>query len=137
MAEYNDYFTKAANSLLGAESELAHSRYDNSVNRAYYASFQAAIAALIAADVLVQAEGGGIISHRAVHRQFAGILVQHRRLYPSRSRNVLQDLLRGRIVADYHSNFVSSTRATRVLHQSQIFVSEIQTRLKMLPGETI
>jgi len=40
------YLAKAEESLVGAASELAHGRYNNSVNRAYYACFQAAIAAL-------------------------------------------------------------------------------------------
>ena len=46
MSEPSVYLAKAEESLLGAASELAQGRYNNSVNRAYYACFQAAIAAL-------------------------------------------------------------------------------------------
>jgi uncharacterized protein (UPF0332 family) len=41
------YLDKAIESLTGAESELANGKYNNATNRAYYAAFQAAIAALL------------------------------------------------------------------------------------------
>jgi len=40
------FLAKAGESLAGATSELANGRYNNTANRAYYSSFQAAIAAL-------------------------------------------------------------------------------------------
>src|SRR5256885_9742308 len=46
MSEPSVCLAKAEESLVGAASELAHGRYNNSVNRAYYACFQAAIAVL-------------------------------------------------------------------------------------------
>lgn len=45
------YLDKAIESLAGAESEYANKRYNNCANRCYYAMFQAAIAALIAAGI--------------------------------------------------------------------------------------
>ncbi len=51
MSEPSVYLAKAEESLVGAASELAHGRYNNSVNRAYYACFQAAIAALQHASI--------------------------------------------------------------------------------------
>lgn len=130
MTTFNDYLQKAKQSLQGAESEFARSRFDNATNRAYYACFQAAVAALLAADVPVQTEGGGVTSHQSVHSHFAGLLVQRRKLYSSHLRNVLQDLLRDRTIADYHSLSVSATRANRALQLSQNFVSEIEAHLQ-------
>src|SRR5205823_6359850 len=46
IAEFGNRPDKALESLAGAESELANGRYNNAANRAYYACFQAAIAAL-------------------------------------------------------------------------------------------
>jgi hypothetical protein len=43
------FLDKARESLAGAESEFVNRRYNNSANRSYYAVFQAAIHALIAA----------------------------------------------------------------------------------------
>jgi uncharacterized protein (UPF0332 family) len=130
MSEFDDYLTKSRYSLQGAESEFAQARFDNAVNRAYYACFQAAIAALLAADVSVQTAGSGVTSHQNVHRYFAGFLIQRRKLYPSHLRNVLQDLLRDRTIADYHAISVSTKKADRVLRLSQTFVNEIEARVK-------
>ena len=47
MSETQDYFATAQESLAGAESELAHRRFNNCVRSAYYACFQAAIVALL------------------------------------------------------------------------------------------
>jgi len=45
------FLVRARESLLGAESEFVNGRYNNVANRAYYACFQAAIAALVLADI--------------------------------------------------------------------------------------
>lgn len=130
------YLSKAKQSLRGAASELQQERYDNVANRAYYACFQAAVAALIAAAAPVHTESGGIISHQAIHSEFAGLLIQRRKLYPTSLRNVLQDLLRERIIADYRAVAISSARAARVLRLCQTFVAEIESRLQVTLGET-
>ena len=45
------YLWKALASLAGAELELASDFFNNAVNRAYYACYQAAVAALVADGV--------------------------------------------------------------------------------------
>jgi uncharacterized protein (UPF0332 family) len=40
------YLAKAEESVLGAENEFVHGRYNNTASRCYYACFQAAICAL-------------------------------------------------------------------------------------------
>ena len=45
------FLNKAVESLIGAESEFSNRRYNNTANRAYYACFQAAIAALQRAGI--------------------------------------------------------------------------------------
>jgi hypothetical protein len=42
-----DHLAKAPESLPGAESQLAHHRFNNAARDAYYTCFQAAIAALL------------------------------------------------------------------------------------------
>ncbi|HRJ40336.1 MAG: HEPN domain-containing protein [Caldilineaceae bacterium] len=123
--ERDGFHFKARQSLQGAESELAQQRFDNAINRAYYAAFQSAIVALMDAGISVHAETGGILSHQAVHSNFANLLIHRRKLYPSRFRNVLQDLLRDRIIADYRSVSTSSVRATRAVQQCRTFIDEI------------
>jgi uncharacterized protein (UPF0332 family) len=130
MAQRDGYLPKAKQSLQGAESELAQARFDNAVNRAYYACFQAAVDALIAANVSVQTETGGVISHKQIHSNFAELLIRRRKVYSSQLRNVLQDLLRDRILADYRTAPISSNKAARAVRQAQLFVGEIATRLQ-------
>ena len=45
------FLDRARESLVGAESEFVNHRYNNSANRSYYAVFQAAIYALLAAGI--------------------------------------------------------------------------------------
>ena len=130
MTKQDSYLPKARQSLQGAESELAQERFDNAVNRAYYACFQAAVDALITAGVSVQTDSGGVISHKQIHSNFSELLIRRRKLYSSQFRNVLQDLLRDRILADYHSAPLSSAKAARAVRQSRLFVNEIMSRLQ-------
>jgi len=130
MSNVEGYLTKAHESLRGAESEHIAERPNNAVNRAYYAAFQAAVAALLDAGIPVQRGQGGLVSHQAVHSQFAGILVSRRKLYPANLRSVLQDLLRERIIADYRPVNVSHARATRALRRAQGFLAAVTARLQ-------
>jgi len=130
VVKQDSYLPKARQSLQGAEAELAQERFDNAVNRAYYACFQAAVAALIAAGVAVQTDVGGVISHKQIHSNFSELLIRRRKLYSSPLRNVLQDLLRDRILADYHVAPLSSLRAVRAVRQSRLFVNEIVSQLQ-------
>ena len=79
------YLAKAGESLAGAESELANSRYNNTANRAYYACFQAAVVALIQAGIGPSA--GGRWVYDAVQAQFIGELINRRHRYPADLRD--------------------------------------------------
>jgi hypothetical protein len=74
------FLEKAVESLTGAESEALNGRYNNSANRSYYATFQAAIAALILAGT--RPPGGADWGHGYVAAQFDG-LINRRKLYPT------------------------------------------------------
>src|SRR3712207_2798818 len=92
------HLTKARESLLGAESEFANGRYNNAANRAYYACFQAAVAALLRAGIRPR---GDQWSHAFVPAQFDGQLIYRRKLYPTELRNVLERAYALRQKADY------------------------------------
>src|SRR5207253_2484259 len=92
------FLDKAEESLLGARSEHANRRYSNSANRAYYAAFQAAIAALIRAGIPPPRDHWG---HEYVRSAFAGQLINRRKLYPAGLRSVLSDNHELRLIADY------------------------------------
>lgn len=125
MSEVSDVFLdKAQESLMGAASEFGNGRYNNAANRAYYACFQAAIAALDLADLRPPGERTAW-GHGFVQAQFAGVLINRRKLYPAAFRDVLSHLQRVRDQADYEIADVSQTQASRVLSRARAFVGAV------------
>lgn len=125
MSEISDAFlAKARESLAGAASEIANGRYNNGANRAYYAAFQAAIAALDLAGVH-RGRDSSIWDHGWVQAQFAGVLIGRRKLYPGGLRDVLSRAQHLRNQADYERPDVSHTQATRILARVQTLVDAV------------
>ncbi len=121
------FLTKARESLAGAQSEFANSRYNNCANRCYYACFQAAIHALQQAGIQpgnVQAQWG----HDFVQAQFVGMLINRRKNYSANLRDVLARALALRRTADYRNDVVSQTQAQRILRSTQEFLSAINSQ---------
>lgn len=121
------FLSKAEESLAGAESELDNGRYNNCANRCYYACFQAAVHALVTAGIRPPGSSGQW-SHAFVPAQFDGQLVNRRKLYPTELRNVLARGYLLRQTADYRSDLVTLTEATRALRRARTFVATIQAR---------
>lgn len=122
------YLDKAIESLVGAESEYANQRFNNCANRCYYAMFQAAIAALIAAGIRpagVRAQW----DHEFVQARFAGVLVKRRKLYPSDLVSSFAPTQRVRLTADYDPISVGKRGAERVLESARKLVTAVQERL--------
>jgi uncharacterized protein (UPF0332 family) len=97
--EARAYMAKAAESLASAQTDFTAARYNSCANRAYYACFQAAIAALLSAGVQ-PANPRGEWSHEFVQSQFNGLLINRRKLYPVSLRRVLRDTMEVREKAD-------------------------------------
>jgi uncharacterized protein (UPF0332 family) len=121
------FLIKALESLSGADSERVNRRYNNCANRCYYAAFQAAIAALLTADIRPSA---GQWSHTFVQGQFAGQLIRRRKLYAAALRDTLSRLQKLRHEADYATYQVTETEATRAFRRSQTFVVAIQEAIR-------
>jgi uncharacterized protein (UPF0332 family) len=121
------FLEKAQASLAGAESEAANARYDNCANRAYYACFQAAVAALLSAGIQ-PANLQGHLSHASVPAQFVGQLINRRKLYPAALRDTLPRTYQLRQAADYTDDFVSETQAVRALRRARDFVQAVLER---------
>ncbi|HUG16708.1 MAG TPA: HEPN domain-containing protein [Thermomicrobiales bacterium] len=118
---------KAEENLASAQSELANGRDNACANRAFYACFQAAVAALMEAGIPRQ---GDEWSHGYVQSQFAGQFITRRKLYPLSMRDVLPQLATLRIIADYRFVLVSQRNARRAVEHASLFVGTIQARLK-------
>jgi uncharacterized protein (UPF0332 family) len=119
------FLEKALESLAGAESEAVNGRYNNAANRAYYASFQAAIAALMMAGT--RPPGGGTTwDHGYVAAQFDH-LINRRKLYPTVHRGVIARIRDLRRRADYTDSSVTQTETNRALQRTKSLVTAVQT----------
>jgi uncharacterized protein (UPF0332 family) len=122
------YLDKAIESLVGAESEYANRRYNNCANRCYYAVFQAAIAALIAAGI--QPAGARVQwEHEFVQARFAGVLIKQRKLYQADLAPLFAQVQRARLAADYRPASIGSAEAERVLRKARTIVFAVQEKL--------
>jgi uncharacterized protein (UPF0332 family) len=126
-SEAQAWLTKSERSLAGAISEHANGRYDNSVNRCYYACFQAAIAALLRVQVRSTNPDVGW-GHGYVQSQFNEQLIRRRKAYPAELADTLTRLMILRRTADYHMEPVSESQARRALRRAREFVAIIQAR---------
>jgi uncharacterized protein (UPF0332 family) len=119
------FLDKAQEGLAGAQSEFVNGRYNNCANRCYYACFQAAIHALEQAGIQptsTPARWG----HDFVQAQFAGQLVNRRKLYPRELHEALVRNYGLRQVADYQRDLLSETQARRALRRTREFLATIQ-----------
>jgi len=119
------YLTKAQESLTGAESELTNGRYNNSANRAYYACYQAAVAALLGEGMQ---PSGDRWTHEVVPGLFDGVLINRRKLYASDLRGALDRHHILRLRADYGIQLVNEVEMTRMLRRTRAFVAAVQVR---------
>ena len=129
MVERDIYLTKALESLQGAESEFVNERFNNSANRAYYACFQGAIAALQHEGIKPR-RAGGEWGHAFVQAAFAGQLIKRRKRYPAALKGVLSKNEDLRRKADYTTIMVSEKTAKRALDRAHRFVNSVRNRIE-------
>jgi len=108
-------------SLKAAELCLNENLVNSAANRAYYAMFQAAQAAL---------EDAGFArtewTHRGLHSSFNRDLIQQRKLYPHALRDYLTSALAVRQAADYGESGISAKIARRQVRRANEFVTVTQ-----------
>jgi uncharacterized protein (UPF0332 family) len=120
------FLAKANEALKAAQILLDQGCADSAANRAYYASFHAARAALIAAGV---SSAGRFWSHEAVPGGLSQ-LVHRRKRYPAHLVGDLAGLLDVRLVADYREETVSLREARRSVKTAAAFVSIIDAGIQ-------
>ena len=116
---------KADRALASAQKLLQDNDSDGACNRAYYAMFDAARAALIARAApvppVVAKTHSGLIAAFSLHLVKTG-------LFPvelGRSLNKAEDL---RLVADYKGDSIGIEEAQWVVQQAQVFVDAVKQR---------
>lgn len=119
-----DLMSKAQRALTSARTLLQDGDSDGACNRAYYAMFDAARAALIASRAPVPPEiaktHSGLISAFSLH------LVKPGR-FPvalGKSFNKVEDL---RLVADYKGDLIDTEDAEWAVKQSELFVAQVDS----------
>lgn len=117
------YLSKALASLAGAELELGNKLFNNAVNRAYYACYQAAVAALVAEGVDPDLEN--FWPHDVVHARFAELLVDARRRYPPTLRSTLKAVFDERLKADYEPDVIGQETAVEAVRRAGEFVNAV------------
>lgn len=119
------FLAKAEESLASAEADLAAGRNNSCANRAYYACFQAAVAALIGVG-MGPSPRDGQWRHDAVKAQFAEQCINRRKLYPSELRDTFERLLRLRQIADYRPDPVPAVQIARAVRRARVFVETVR-----------
>ena len=121
------FLDKARESL--EDARLAHEgkRYNSAANRSYYACFQAAIHALLAAGITAPGRGAHW-DHGFVQGQFNGQLINRRHRYNPDLRTTLSQNADLRVAADYTIEPVSELASYRALRRAERFVAAIVQR---------
>ena len=119
---------KADRALESSALLLQRGDVDGACNRAYYAMFDAARAALLAANAPVEAEASrthsGLIAAFSLHLVKPGLVA----LDHGRALNKVEDL---RLIADYKGDEITADRAAWALEQASKFVSAVRIALKI------
>ena len=119
-----EFFTKAQENIKAAELLFENGLYNASANRAYYAVFHAAIAALAAVGINVDV--GDRSSHQTTHSNFATELIQRRKMYSNHLKSYLIELQTIRNRADYRSESISKAVASKQVKRAQEFVESVR-----------
>jgi len=118
-----ELMAKAGRALASAQLLLDSGDVDGACNRAYYAMFDAARAALLAVQAPVPSEvartHSGLITAFSLHLVKPGLVaVEH-----GRSLNKVEDL---RLIADYKGDPVTLDNAAWALEQAHLFLQAVQ-----------
>lgn len=117
----DEFLSKAKENLTAAELLFDRSLFNASVNRAYFAAFQMAIAAL--ADKGITSDDN---DHKWVQSAFSNELVNRRKIYPGKFRSYLSDMQSVRNDADYRFIATSKKIAERQLSKAKEFLNIIE-----------
>ena len=120
------FLEKSLENLAVAEWTFENGHYNACANRAYYAMFQAAIAALASVGITPKTE---IINHGWVQGTFARELTSRRKMFPGMA-SYLNDVRLVRNIADYGQEKVNRRRASQVLRVARTMVEAIRKELE-------
>ena len=118
------FLDKAKENLKMAGISFEHQCHNACANRAYYAAFQAAIAALIEKNI-----GKGKFGHKWVQAEFSEKLIKRRKVYPTRLKSYLMKMQLIRNTADYENESVSEKDASAQLRRAREMLGLIEKEI--------
>jgi len=122
--DYRDFKAKASQNLTVAEWCYQNGHYDACCNRAYYAMFQVAIAALANKGITPSQDH---IDHTWVQSHFVKYFCNEHKIFP-KFRNYLLDAQTRRNQADYRPESLNQRKANQQLSWANEFVQTVSTR---------
>ena len=120
------YWRKAVDNLRVAKQAWEMAAFDPCVSRAYFATFHAAIAALLR----LTDYRSRTWKHGEVQAEFVRRLIHRRKVFPSWMASVLPELAALREDGDYRPFHVSKSQAQRALKRAEEFLKQVGEALK-------
>jgi len=103
-------------------SEISIIGTNNQGNKVRY-SYIVEVQSSLAGDIdIIKVDHTELMSHKAVQVMFVKEQILKRKIFSSKFKSYLTDLLRVRNIADYHANGVSKKIASRQLFKTNEFV---------------
>ena len=128
MNQFDDDLRKANEFYTVAPLCFEQGYYNSCANRAYYAMFRAAFAALkkfVFPTILPEPS-----SHKGLIGKFTNELINRRKVFPNKFGNYLHENLKYRIIGDYKLHDVSKRNARRCLNSAQEFLAKVEEVVK-------
>ncbi len=119
-----EFFDKAEENLRIAQLSFEHECYNACANRAYYAAFHAAIAALAVHGIISDKN-----EHSWVQSEFNLQLIKKRKIYPAKIRAYLSDMQQARNKADYSEKDVGKKASREQLSRAAEMIELIKKEL--------
>ena len=114
------FLEKSRENLKIAQIGFENDCYNACANRAYYAAFQAAVAAL-----LEKGFAKGKLDHKWVQAEFSEKLIKRQKVYPSEMKAYLTEMQLIRNKADYEPQSVSRKTAFRQMTKAEEMIKRI------------
>lgn len=124
---WRDYLSKAEANLRAAKRDFRAGGYDAGVSRAYFAAFQAAIAALLALTGFQRR--GKYWDHGEIAAEFVRRLIHRQKIFPRSLASTLDELKSRRHQADYDAQPLSQKIAERSVNKAAQAVERIRAVL--------
>jgi len=121
MEDYIIFLRKSKESLNTAKYCFETEYFNSCVNRAYYAMFQVAVAALFKSEIKPKSKK---IGHNWVQAEFTRFFVWRKKRFP-RLKGLLNMVQRTRDIADYSAQEINKKRAKRVLDKAVMFIETV------------